>query len=100
MYFVQIYEIFANLFVLINVRGTPSEPSQTTSDPCPSSAAARPISATAADHYLSLATARPIGATAADHYLSLAAARPLSPTARPFVPRTRRRSHSSPSADI
>src|SRR6267378_453974 len=52
------------------VRGTPSEPSQTTSDPCPSSAAARPISATAADHYLSLATTRPISATAADHYLS------------------------------
>src|SRR6267143_4397521 len=50
------------------VRGTPSEPSQTISDPCPSAAAAHPTSATAADHYPSPADARP-----------------LSPTAHPFA---------------
>jgi hypothetical protein len=55
------------------VRGTPSEPSQTTPDPCPS--------------------------TVADRYPSPVAARPLNPTARPFVPRARHRSHPSPSAD-
>ena len=56
------------------VRGTPSEPSQTISNPYPSAAAACPS---------------PMSATAADHYPSPADARPLSPTARPFAPRTR-----------
>src|SRR6266700_8424645 len=54
------------------VRGTPSEPSQTISDPCPSAVAAHPTNVTAADHYPSPADARP-----------------LNPTARPFAPRTR-----------
>ena len=64
------------------VRGTLSEPSQTVSHPGPSTAAARPTSATAADHYSSPAVGRP-----------------LNPTARPFIPRTRHRSHPSPSVD-
>src|SRR6266436_3382127 len=64
------------------VRGTPSELSQTISDPCPSAA-----------------TTCPTSATAADHYPSPADARPLSPTACPFAPRTRHHSHPSSSAD-
>ena len=64
------------------VRGTLSEPSQTVSHPGPSTAAARPTSATAADHYSSPAVGRP-----------------LNPTARPFIPRTHHRSHPSPSVD-
>src|SRR6267378_4162722 len=55
------------------VRGTPSELSQTTPDPCPS--------------------------TVADRYPSPAAARPLNPTARPFVPRACHHLYPSPSAD-
>ena len=64
------------------VRGTLSEPSQTVSHPGPSTAAARPTSAAAADHYSSPAVGRP-----------------LNPTARPFIPRTHHRSHPSPSVD-
>src|SRR6266446_5892243 len=64
------------------VRGIPSEPSQTISDPCPSTAAARPTSSAAADHYSSPAVGRP-----------------LNPTARPFILRTHHRSHPSPSVD-
>jgi len=56
------------------VRGTPSEPSQTISDPGPSTGAARPTSA-----------------TGADYYLPPAGARPLNPTACPFTPHTHRR---------
>src|SRR6266446_9785534 len=63
------------------VRGTPSEPSQTISDPGKSTAATRPTSAAAADYYSSPAVSRP-----------------LNPTAHPFTPRTCHRSHSSPSA--
>src|SRR6266568_2388607 len=66
----------------LSVRGTLSEPSQTVSHPGPSTAAARPTSATAADHYSSPAVGRP-----------------LNPTARPFIPRTHHRSHPSPSVD-
>src|SRR6266700_843725 len=59
------------------VRGTPSELSQTVSDPGPSTAAARPTS---------MATA--------DYYSSPAVGRPLNPAARPFTPCTCHRSHS------